>query len=147
MHMKNHLIIVKLSYSPKATTLKNKFGNLPVKYCRINLVDEEELYLFESAMREYSFDLIDEDEANEETRKHRKRQYNMLSSNDKDDDLLFLEDSRDRPSTSRGILESPPTQVVKVKKSKKNEQIVELNDDDDDDDDHTSILAESQAFL
>lgn len=146
MHMKNHLILIKLSYSPKATTLRNKFGNLPVKYCRINLVDEEELYLFESAMREYSFDLIDEDEANEETRKFRKRQYNMLSSNDKDDDLLFLEDSRDRPSTSRGILESPPpTQVVKVKKAKKNEPVVEINDEDDDD--HTSILAESQAFL
>lgn len=143
MHLKNHLIIVKLSYSPKATTLKNKFGNLPIKYCRINLVDEEELYLFESAMREYSFDLIDEEEANEETRKHRKRQYNMLTSSEKDEDLLLLEDARDRPSTSRGILESPPTtpKVVKNKKSKKNEQLVELDDDDD------SLNLESQPFL
>lgn len=56
------------------------------------MVDKEELYWFESAMREYSFDFIDEDEANEETRKQRISEYNVLTSNDKEEDLLLLED-------------------------------------------------------
>lgn len=60
--MKNNLISIKLGYSPKDSTLKRKFGNLPVKYCRLNVDNEQELVLFEKALRQYTFNCVEEDD-------------------------------------------------------------------------------------
>lgn len=59
---KTNLIIVKLSYSLKESTLRRKFGNLPLKYCRLNIDNEQELKLFEKAVRTYTFNCVDEEE-------------------------------------------------------------------------------------
>lgn len=59
--IKTNLVVVSLTYSPKDSTLKKKFGNLPVAYCRVIVDNEEELSLFEHCVKKYNFDLSDSD--------------------------------------------------------------------------------------
>lgn len=56
------MVTVSLSYSPKTTTLKKKFGNLPLKYIRMNIESESEISLFEKAVKRYTFDIDSDDE-------------------------------------------------------------------------------------
>lgn len=49
------MIYPSLSYSPKDVTLRKKFGNLPIKYIRMQKEKETELALFEKVLKSYSF--------------------------------------------------------------------------------------------
>ncbi|KAJ8926364.1 hypothetical protein NQ314_021277 [Rhamnusium bicolor] len=59
---KDDKIFIALTYSPKSSTLLRKFGNLPIKYIRTKLETDEELMVFEKAIKRYHFDLNDIDE-------------------------------------------------------------------------------------
>ncbi|XP_050517955.1 uncharacterized protein LOC126892466 [Diabrotica virgifera virgifera] len=61
--LRNDRILIDLVYTPKSTTLSRKFGNLPVKYIRMQINDSNEIGLFEKAMKRYYFDLEEETEA------------------------------------------------------------------------------------
>lgn len=52
--VKNNMISLSLSYSPKDATLGRKFENLHTKYIRMPIENEAEL-LFEKAVKRYSF--------------------------------------------------------------------------------------------
>lgn len=56
---KNNMILIQLTYSPRDSTLCRKF--LSKKYCRMHIEAEEELILFDRAMRTCSFDVDRED--------------------------------------------------------------------------------------
>ncbi|CAH1383414.1 unnamed protein product [Tenebrio molitor] len=58
---KNDKIFISLSYSPKGLTLKKKFGNLPVRYMRTKLDNEDEFKMLEKVVKRYKFNLVDED--------------------------------------------------------------------------------------
>ncbi|CAH1183069.1 unnamed protein product [Ceutorhynchus assimilis] len=49
-------VIVNLTYSPRAATLKRKFGNLPVRYMRTKIESEEEFKLLEQIDEIFSTD-------------------------------------------------------------------------------------------
>lgn len=66
MSIRREKIYISLSYSPKATTLQKKFGNLPVKYLRTKLENEEELQIFEKALKRFRFNIEDVQEAIED---------------------------------------------------------------------------------
>lgn len=67
---KPNFVIIKLHYSPKELTLRRKFGNLPIKYCRLNVDSESELYLFEKAIKQFSFNcILEDDETAQQERK------------------------------------------------------------------------------
>ncbi|CAG9772053.1 unnamed protein product [Ceutorhynchus assimilis] len=53
-------VIVNLTYSPRAATLKRKFGNLPVRYMRTRIDSEEEFKLLEQVVKKFKFNLLDE---------------------------------------------------------------------------------------
>ncbi|CAH2015842.1 unnamed protein product [Acanthoscelides obtectus] len=53
-------IFVKLTYSPKAATLKRKFGLLPIKYLRTKLDKNAEFQVLERIVKKYRFNLLDE---------------------------------------------------------------------------------------
>mgnify|MGYP007007722989 CR=1 FL=1 len=46
---------------PSAKTLKQKFGNLPIRYMRVNLKDEDDWQILETVVRRYKFNLVSED--------------------------------------------------------------------------------------
>lgn len=60
--MKNNLVTISSSYSPKEQTLKKKFGNLPIKYVRMHIESEEELMILDKAMRLFTFNCESEGE-------------------------------------------------------------------------------------
>nr|CAI5821761.1 unnamed protein product [Callosobruchus analis] len=53
-------VFISLSYSPRATTLKRKFGNLPVRYMRVKIDKEQDFKILEKVVRRYRFNLLDE---------------------------------------------------------------------------------------
>ncbi|CAH1986907.1 unnamed protein product [Acanthoscelides obtectus] len=53
-------IFVKLTYSPRAATLKRKFGLLPIKYLRTKLDKDAEFQVLERIVKKYRFNLLDE---------------------------------------------------------------------------------------
>lgn len=55
-------VFISLSYSPKAVTLKQKFGHLPVRYLRSKLNKMEDFKILESIVKEYKFNLLDDEE-------------------------------------------------------------------------------------
>lgn len=57
---KNYLVFINLGYSPR------KFRNLPEKYCRLNVENDNEVWLFKKALRTYCFDCAEEDEQMEQ---------------------------------------------------------------------------------
>ncbi|CAG9765797.1 unnamed protein product [Ceutorhynchus assimilis] len=59
--VRNDKIVIHLCYSPKDTTLKKKFGALPIEYMRTRLENDEELKLFDKALKKFKFNL-DENE-------------------------------------------------------------------------------------
>lgn len=62
MGIENDMVIIKLGYTPKKKTLKNKFGNLPIKYMKTVIDSREEFNLLEKACQMYEFNKVDEDE-------------------------------------------------------------------------------------
>ncbi|VEN33476.1 unnamed protein product, partial [Callosobruchus maculatus] len=48
------------SYSPKGTTLKRKFGSLPVRYMRVKIDKDDDFKILERVVRRYHFNLLDE---------------------------------------------------------------------------------------
>lgn len=64
--IKGDKILIQLNYSPKESTLIKKFGDLPIKYIRTRLENEEEIRLFEKAIKRYKFNW-DEEPASETT--------------------------------------------------------------------------------
>lgn len=77
--LRNNVIKMELHYTPKDATLKKKFGNLPLKYVRMRVADEEQLALFETAVRRYNFDLEEDDDDSAPPTKNLKQQkYPML---------------------------------------------------------------------
>lgn len=62
MGIENDMVIIKLGYTPKKKTLKNKFGNLPVKYMKTVIDSREEFNMLEKACQMYEFNKLDEDE-------------------------------------------------------------------------------------
>jgi hypothetical protein len=54
-------ISLSLSYSPMGLTLKNKFGNSPVRYMRTKLDNDEEFKIMKKVVKRYKFNLVDED--------------------------------------------------------------------------------------
>nr|CAI5865166.1 unnamed protein product [Callosobruchus analis] len=53
-------VFISLSYSPRAATLKRKFGNLPVRYMRVKIDKEQDFKILEKVVRRYRFSLLDE---------------------------------------------------------------------------------------
>nr|CAI5860753.1 unnamed protein product [Callosobruchus analis] len=53
-------VFISLSYSPRAATLKRKFGNLPVRYMRVKIDKEQDFKILEKVVRRYRFNLLDE---------------------------------------------------------------------------------------
>lgn len=58
--IKNNVVRLNLYYSPKDVTLRKKIGNLPLKYIRMKIDNEEDLVIFEKAVKNYNFNLGDE---------------------------------------------------------------------------------------
>lgn len=50
-------VVVNLRYSPKTSTLQRKFGNLPIRYIRASVENEQELRIFENACQRWKFSL------------------------------------------------------------------------------------------
>lgn len=71
--IKGDKIFIHLSYSPRTTTLIRKFGNLPVQYFRAKLENDEQILLFERAVKKYSFNLEEDIELIEEQLSKRKK--------------------------------------------------------------------------
>lgn len=61
MTNKGDKIFISLTYSPRAQTLKRKFGNLPVRYMRVRIEDDEEFKILEKVVKRYQFNLLDEE--------------------------------------------------------------------------------------
>lgn len=55
--IKQHEIILSLTYTPRQETLKRKFGNLPLRYVKTHAANDRELLLFEKALQRFQFDL------------------------------------------------------------------------------------------
>lgn len=55
-------ILILLTYTPKKSTLVRKFGNLPVDYVRTKLETEEELKIYDMALRQFEFNKDDDDD-------------------------------------------------------------------------------------
>jgi hypothetical protein len=99
--VKGDKIFIALTYSPRGSTLKRKFGNLPVRYLRTKLEKEEEFKILEKVVRKYKFNLLEEqldDVRNETTRLETgKRKYILESpSLDDDDDDQMLGEENDK---------------------------------------------------
>ncbi|CAG9768403.1 unnamed protein product [Ceutorhynchus assimilis] len=62
--IKESKIHVTLAYTPRKDMLDRKFGNLPLKYTKLNAISEEEVKLFEMAKQTFSFSL--EESSNDE---------------------------------------------------------------------------------
>lgn len=60
--LKGDKIFILLSYSPKNTTLKRKFGNLPIKYVRTKLATDEEIEMLGEVTSRYTFNIDDEED-------------------------------------------------------------------------------------
>ncbi|CAH0563145.1 unnamed protein product [Brassicogethes aeneus] len=54
-------VFISLSYTPKAVTLKKKFGNLPIKLMRVKIENEQEFKILEKVVRRGRFNLVDKD--------------------------------------------------------------------------------------
>lgn len=62
MGIENDMVIIKLGYTPKKKTLKNKFGNLPVKYMKTVIDSREEFNMLEKACQMYEFNKLEEED-------------------------------------------------------------------------------------
>lgn len=58
---KGEKIFISLSYSPRSTTLKRKFGNLPIRYMRAKLEKEEDFRVLEKVVKRFQFNLLDDE--------------------------------------------------------------------------------------
>ncbi|XP_030757744.1 uncharacterized protein LOC115883515 [Sitophilus oryzae] len=65
---KDDKIFISLTYTPRATTLKKKFGNLPIRYMRTRVQNTEDIKILEKVVKRYKFNLIDEDREDTEQR-------------------------------------------------------------------------------
>lgn len=54
MQLKNETIHLCMSYTPKDTTLKSKFGHLPLKYCKTSLMTNNEVKIFENLRKKFN---------------------------------------------------------------------------------------------
>lgn len=61
---KDGRIFISLTYCPKTTTLKRKFGSLPIKYLRTRANNQEEFKILEDVVRRYDFNLVDDEPDN-----------------------------------------------------------------------------------
>lgn len=59
-------VFVHLKYSPKRSTLQEKLDWLPVSYMRVNVDNEEEMKMFETAVRRFNFAFKDIEQAGEQ---------------------------------------------------------------------------------
>ena len=55
-------VFISLSYSPRAATLKRKFGNLPVRYMRAKIESNEDFKILEKVVKRYKYNLLDEED-------------------------------------------------------------------------------------
>ncbi|VEN36088.1 unnamed protein product [Callosobruchus maculatus] len=60
MYESGDKVFISLSYSPRGTTLKRKFGNLPVRYMRVKIDKDDDFKILERVVRRYHFNLLDE---------------------------------------------------------------------------------------
>lgn len=60
--VKGSRVFISLTYSPKATTLKKKFGNLPIRYMRTKVDNDEEFKIMETVVKRYKFNLLDDEQ-------------------------------------------------------------------------------------
>lgn len=56
--MSGKKVVIKLGYSPRGARLVDLFGNMPIKYVRTNLRDQNELDLFEAAIRRFQINMV-----------------------------------------------------------------------------------------
>lgn len=65
-------------------TLENKFGNLPIKYYKVNVNNKTELNLFEEALNKFNFNInVVEDDINKaEPLKKTKRPFQKMNVTD-----------------------------------------------------------------
>uniref|UniRef100_A0A6P7HI00 Uncharacterized protein LOC114349026 n=1 Tax=Diabrotica virgifera virgifera TaxID=50390 RepID=A0A6P7HI00_DIAVI len=62
IRMSEDKILILLSYSPRAVTLKRTFNKMPVRYVRTKVENEKELSVLERLMNSYKFNIFDKDE-------------------------------------------------------------------------------------
>lgn len=125
-----------LCYSPKETTLKKKFGNLPVSYVRINADSEEELSMFEQACKRFHFNLSDSETDEEKQSQQQLKTKKSVPVKMKNLQILAEASEAVSPiqSQSPGVLVSPLRSVRKrsnssLKKQPQPPQIVEEEED------------------
>lgn len=63
INLKDGRISISSTYTPRNETMKRKLGNLPVNYRRLNLESEEELAVYEEAVKKFKFDIREEEMA------------------------------------------------------------------------------------
>lgn len=59
--MRDEKVFVSLSYTPRAQTLKRKFGTLPVRYMKAKISNTEEFAVIQDVIQRYRFNLLDEE--------------------------------------------------------------------------------------
>lgn len=119
--MKNNVVRIQLHYCPKDATLRRKFGDLPLKYVRMKVTNEDDLILFEKVVKRYNFDLSDDahvDDGKKETDEKKKLPI-------KHKKLHYLEASTS--SSSQHYIENDDHEPVNLAKKRKQQKI---NDDD-----------------
>ncbi|VEN43017.1 unnamed protein product [Callosobruchus maculatus] len=55
MYESGDKVFISLSYSPRGTTLKRKFGNLPVRYMRVKIDKDDDFKILQRVVRRYHF--------------------------------------------------------------------------------------------
>ncbi|XP_050518003.1 uncharacterized protein LOC126892502 [Diabrotica virgifera virgifera] len=84
IRMSEDRILIILSYSPRAVTLRKKFNKMPVRYVRTKVENERELSVLERLMNSYKFNILDEEELDAPPKK--KLSITDVYSDDDDDD-------------------------------------------------------------
>lgn len=103
-------MIVSLFYSPKETTLKKKFGNLPISYYRVNVENEEELTIIEELCREYQFNLSDSDTEEEKqavVNLNPFNNYKKIVRKPKNNNIKILDNVIVKPADAKTITPTP----------------------------------------
>lgn len=127
-------MILKLSYSPKTTTLERKFGNMPIKYLRTTLESEEDFTLFTHAAHRYNINISEEDDDDDVPDQVCEVKKLPLTAGASSSSVDLLEDDRELlPPPPSSQSSKPPKGASRKRKSadpKTSKQQAEMSDED-----------------
>ncbi|CAG9760486.1 unnamed protein product [Ceutorhynchus assimilis] len=105
-------VYVHLTYSPKAITLKRKFGNLPLRYMRTKINNEKDFKILEKVVKRYRFNLLDEEPddtavmVQQQQRQGMKGKFNI--------DEIYLSSSDEDNATAAADEKSKKTRLLQI---------------------------------